>query len=358
MRKKKKVYISAYSAYNLGDDLFVLSLVRRYPQCKFFFCANPRFTKPFLEERNLHMPSKLEWYFWCLWKKVLRRPGVTKNILAIKRSDVLVRIGGSFFMEYPNWEKYRTDFRHENIFVVGANFGPCYTEYFRKVTEQRILEVKDCCFRDKYSYNMFKNLGNVRYAPDVILGYEYLPEYKQGVGITVSVISLEERQELKDYAEEYYCTIASLCDECAKRNIPITLLGFCAEEKDDVAINKIVEMSKFKSHIGIYIYDGDIDSILEKINEAELILASRFHAMVLGMIMKKRVVPIIYSEKQVHVLEDIGFNGFSWDLLRRKKVQLTDILDEHYEGLRVLDVEEMKKTSELQFEALDKVLLK
>ena len=47
--------------------------------------------------------------------------------------------------------------------------------------------------------------------------------------------------------------------------------------------------------------------------------------MIIGWIMKKDVVPIIYSNKQANVIYDIGFNGAQWDILHHQEFPLNAI---------------------------------
>ena len=53
----KKAYIVAYCQQNLGDDMFVRSLVRRYPQIRFYCLASEWVNTAFREEHNLKMPG-------------------------------------------------------------------------------------------------------------------------------------------------------------------------------------------------------------------------------------------------------------------------------------------------------------
>lgn len=41
----EKIYIVAYCAKNLGDDLFVRTLVRRYPNKKFYLFTQKRMSE-------------------------------------------------------------------------------------------------------------------------------------------------------------------------------------------------------------------------------------------------------------------------------------------------------------------------
>ena len=39
----KKVYLHAYCQQNLGDDMFILRMVRRYPKVRFYAMAKPEY---------------------------------------------------------------------------------------------------------------------------------------------------------------------------------------------------------------------------------------------------------------------------------------------------------------------------
>ena len=49
----KKVFVHAYCRQNLGDDMFVLRLLRRYPDVKFYAAVDPRYRTAFASENNL-----------------------------------------------------------------------------------------------------------------------------------------------------------------------------------------------------------------------------------------------------------------------------------------------------------------
>ena len=50
---KKKVKLRAYAAANLGDDLFIELICKRYPDDTFFLCGSKKFRKIYKKIPNL-----------------------------------------------------------------------------------------------------------------------------------------------------------------------------------------------------------------------------------------------------------------------------------------------------------------
>ena len=88
----------------------------------------------------------------------------------------------SIIIQNSTYDKeYVFDNFNANTFIIGANFGPYTSEEFLFHAIQQISKTRDCCLRDRYSYNLLsKQLSNVRYAPDILFGYSYLPKEKSG----------------------------------------------------------------------------------------------------------------------------------------------------------------------------------
>lgn len=91
----KRIYVQAYCQSNLGDDLFVLHLARRYPETEFYLYAVGDNQKAFLSQSNLRLPRA--------WDR-LRRKG--RHMLGLGAEpfdgqglDGTVVIGGSILWE-------------------------------------------------------------------------------------------------------------------------------------------------------------------------------------------------------------------------------------------------------------------
>jgi colanic acid/amylovoran biosynthesis protein len=87
----------------------------------------------------------------------------------------------------------------------------------------------------------------------------------------------------------------------------------------------------------------------EAIAQSEFVVATRFHATILALAAGRPVLPVVYSDKTLHVLEDLGFDGGVIDL--RKDEDYTAFDKPGY-----FDVEQQKKNAQKHFEKLDQVL--
>ena len=138
--------------------------------------------------------------------------------------------------------------------------------------------------------------------------------------------------------------------------IPVTLFGFCGFEGDDKAIERVLQMINDRHSVKISLYQGDIDKFLNEINECESIIATRFHAFVTAVMMKKNVYPIIYSPKQSNVLKDIGFDGVVWDMYSGHFPEACSIIKDCFSVKSQFSADDLFTESKNQFYALDKFI--
>src|SRR5690606_9246253 len=120
-----------------------------------------------------------------------------------------------------------------------------YDEEF--LEEYRLLfkEYNDICFRDNYSFELFKgDLSNVRKADDVVFQLKTKNEadYSQKSNILISVIQPSFREYLKEYDEIYYHKIKDIVLHFTKLGYSITLMAFCEYEGDKDAILQIMKL--------------------------------------------------------------------------------------------------------------------
>ena len=205
----KKIYVRAFCQSNLGDDLFVLQLAKRYPETKFYVYALGANQNAFLGQHNIVLPSRLD--------RVRRK---LTHSLHLSREEIFdghgldgtVVIGGSIL-----WEGADIDFARGSMpcYVIGANCESGYSAAFSQQLRQSLSD-----------------LPNVSCAPDVLYGWMPRQVRQAGAGLGISLVSVKGCFRDPGMLDGYYRAIAELCDLCAQQGIPVRLFGFCAVEGD------------------------------------------------------------------------------------------------------------------------------
>jgi colanic acid/amylovoran biosynthesis protein len=361
----KKIMVYAYTQYNLGDDLFIKLLFDRYPNSKFVLYAPGKYKEIFKRNNNVSFysyDSLIIRGINFLFRK-FNSHDFFRKFLA-NNCDASVQIGGSLFMQSENWEQSLKDtkyMRKKNrpFFLLGANFGPfkdieyfnTYQEVFRKYT--------DICFRENYSYNLFKDLPNVRMADDIIFQLDTKNiQVKEEENIVISVIKPSLRKDLLKYDDVYFSKVSNIAIEFIENGYCVTLMSFCELEGDQEAIDEIVNLipNKLLDKVNKFYYTGNIDESLNVIAESKLVIATRFHSMILGWLFKKPVFPIVYSKKMENVMKDVGFNGMYTDFHDIHNLLPSDVLS--CMNGNIIDVSVQIKNSRGHFRKLDDYLLK
>ena len=155
-----KIYVDAYLSKNLGDDLFINILTKRYPQHQFYAISKGEKgynTKNFKVYSNTYIFKILKKF---QWEKYLAN-----------HYDTVVTIGGSMFMERGDTNRDFSMGKNKR-YVLGINFGPYKTQEYYNNIYNMLSDVEDVCFRDKYSYNLFKELPNARQAADIVFSMD------------------------------------------------------------------------------------------------------------------------------------------------------------------------------------------
>lgn len=349
----KKLFLYAYDRRNLGDDLFVEYIARRYPKAQLYIWSGAENEAVYGRIPNLKRIDP-ESRVVRLLRKI--RPSLVARYRSWleNRCDAVVYIGGSIFMEYPNWEQICTWWEYEAqnrpFYVLGANFGPWHTEAYRQKMEEIFRDCRDVCFRDKYSAGLFP--GVVRQAPDILFGYPMPKVPVKEDQIFVSVINCAGRDEshnLNQRDGRYVANMAGLLRQLLSENKKIVLASFCKEEGDEEGIRKILAAMGFEndSRVRVLHYDGtNADELICAIAESAGVIGTRFHATILAMAAGRPVLPIVYSDKTKYVLDDLGFAGTVYDLREDTPWTATEM------ATIVAPVAE----SEKHFEKLDQVL--
>lgn len=361
-RCKCSVYLHAFADVNVGDDLFIHKLVSSYPDVHFVLIARKPYRKMLAGYPNLTvyevdaLPLKV-----C---KTLRLDMPLRWRIA-HDCDYGVYIGGSIFIEYSDWKDqhiwYRELFDNERLYIMGCNWGPHKTQQFKDNMMSVFSGVKDICFRDLYSYNSFSSLPNVRYAPDILFGLDWsaYAGVKEKQQVLISVVNCRSRSvSLPEYTADYHRFMGGLAEYFVTLGYQVVFCSFWEKNGDLAAAEEIRERlpSHVQSSTSIVSYRGtNMDQILGLIAESEYVIATRFHAMILGLSAGKKVLPVIYNLKLCTVLEDLSFQGAYCDI-RQLPEDTAGIVNRITRGISDSDRQQLARLSDVHFDRLNEVL--
>lgn len=364
----KKVWIYAYTKLNLGDDLFIKILCDRYPNVNFFLQSEFKYARGLRDITNLTIMPKIP-YIDGLFRRLRINLSVNKLISRVrsKKCDGIVVIGGSIFIENHNWLFQVKAFKRRYIpskpfYIIGANFGPYNNLGFRDGYREIFNNVTDVCFREKLSHEIFSDLNNVRWESDVVFSLDTSKIGEESIVtenpyIIISLIDLSDRKDLFKYKEKYLNKILELSYCFINKGFDIVLMSFCKNEGDSRAINEFNRLfqSEKKRHLKSYEYNGFMKESLSIIKNSTYLVGSRFHAMILGLVLEKPVFSLTYSNKSINVINDLGINNYYTEIKNIEDLNV-DSIYEKLSNFPEINLQEYSRSANNQFLKLDQFL--
>lgn len=301
-----RVLVFAYFNKNVGDDLFVRRLQSNLRDKEITFLVTSGTDTQQLKEVfkcNIEVYSKVKEKIDTILYSRLGYMYFLKKI--VNSYDKIIIIGGSMFIEYDGWErKYRfyKEIINNKTDIIGINFGPYHTTNFLHRYEELFSRSNVVSFRDMNSYCLFKKLKNKQCKPDIVFGiYEDKDITKKNI-LGISVIDVTTKKNI-DY-EKYLRILDKYIQDFSNMGYSIRIFSFCEKEGDFRVCKILKEKYDF---LNIVSYDGyNLDEFIKKYKECKYVVATRFHAMILGWVFLSKVLPIAYSYKTINVISDIS----------------------------------------------------
>lgn len=362
----KKCYLDGYLRSNLGDDLLFFIMTQRYPEVNFFTYSDLPYAWLKKKSPNLVVENPKSHINKSV-SQIEHLFNIFKNSIG---KGIFINLGGSIFIYSPSrnpvinaikligYSIYRglLTFLYHDVYVVGANFGPfANNNYFFKVNKKFFTKCRDVCFRDKKSFELFKDVSSVRLSTDIVFSYNIKKEVNKKKQVFVSLIDPSNKSHFSFNDKEiraYYNELFKALGDLYKKGYEIVLSAFCTYQGDDKAVLLLHDiLNENGVHSKVLIYSDNLEEIIDSINESEYVIGTRFHASVLGIMLGCKTIPIIYSNKTTNMLSDIGFPQEQVVNLKNNCRDLQYIIA-NAEIFKVSN--DLKSMAENQFQKLDK----
>ena len=222
-----RVFVKFFAEENLGDDLFLKILLERYPDIQFVILAKEHYKKIFRDYKNLivvndNLTTKSKKIGYRLNMVFLRNFFPDKYKSRIQtfteklykdefiKSDAFVSIGGSIFIQPKLLPFYQDIILYDYVnqvfkktFFIGCNFGPYNDPSYKSNYIEIFKQATDVCFREKASYDEFKDLSNVRWKPDVVFSLKVTRVEKIKKSVGFSIVSPRDNTNPTEYINKY-----------------------------------------------------------------------------------------------------------------------------------------------------------
>lgn len=307
----KNLIIAGYCNNNLGDDLMFSSVINGSNYQSYYLCGstiNPHFLNKDVSYIKHGRALPLRWKFGADFALV-------GGSLFMAENDAQI----SMFRWKINLLRLNRIYGGRN-YVIGANLGPYrdiveYSGYLKKVNSL----VDYWRVRDRYSEHLLQEIGctNVEWIPDPVMGidldsYMNLAQQKK---IAISITNINKDGNFEVNMDVFITEIIELIDRYHKQGYIVELLSF--EDSEDLSwLLKIKNMIRSEGAVNLV---GNTDNrLLTALAEAEIVVSTRFHCMVLAGLMNKKQIIYPYSHKTTnfadsHDLKVYKITGCSLD---------------------------------------------
>lgn len=356
----KKILLKFFADTNLGDDLMVRLLLRRFPGWDFYaFSRRPEHLVQFHHYRNFHVLCR----------------GYFSAAVGREKFDAYILVGGSV-LNYSCLSDLCYQLKEILIcavlrvrsvpsMVVGANVTmPLRSRHFwaaKLLLSLRLRLLDLTTVRDSLSYRIMAPLspGRVRCYPDLVFGYPLLIHPVRSEAVKTLGISV--LGNLSGGAQAGLVEKLAELSNLFLRSGDKTVLLFAFDTGlggDREAAFQVRRKIEKQERVEIISYDGDTGAFLAHLSRCGALLPIRFHACILGLMMGIPLLPLIYAVKTENLLRDLRYPGTVLhlsDLGTADPDRLVRELEEGAAGAFRLGGEQLRVLSENSMEHLNQV---
>lgn len=299
-----RILLDAYFDNNFGDDLFISTILERYPAAQFFVFWNK--DNPDVLKKAMQYPNMVILPGDCEMRETFPFDGyimIGGDVLADGvdyswRIDGMRRVkeAGGFvamlgFSLYENYgEKSRASLREMAMLADSiVTRDHASAERFRAlVPEAKVIESTDMAFTGNYG--------------------EHQPGEREILGIAP-----RRRLYSTDEEHEHFCkAMAAVADGWLNNHAggTVRFLALSTGEYDDrVTAADIQRFMAGKDRTEVVAHTADVPAFVDSLRDCTAMVPTRFHALVFGLIFGIPFVPVPYEVKLTQLLDEIGYCG-------------------------------------------------
>lgn len=367
---RKNIFIRAFIDGNFGDDLFVKILCKRYPREKFYITGPGKYKIHFSDIQNLEykvcdrilekVASKIINYFGCITSCNTAKYLNLLHYSTAKYSQIAelnILISGSYYIEWTDdadyWKyffKLEEKYYNKKPCIIGINFGPYRTEFYKNFYIRQLKKASYIAVRETDTLEILKEC-DVTYATDIAFLYDVDEKVSPQISnyILISVVNYS------------YCNDAYISKMCAiisaalDKELKVVLLAMSRGEKDIKTIRCILERFKNRKSRIVVIEYGKVSTkeTVGWLDSAKIVIAGRYHAMIMSWLLHTKVIPVCYSQKMSNVINDINPQSVYYTLQNIDQLDEKEIFGMKYSMPCINDV---ILEAEKNFLWLDKIL--
>lgn len=301
------ILLDAYLDKNFGDDLFVETITKLYPTYKFY---------AFME----YYPTEIQ--RWVAEIPNLYILPVCSVILQKGFFDAYICVGGDIFPDDGDFTDRRkwVDAVHTaggKIIFLGFSLFHRYGEKTKNILMQLMGNADLIAPRDQRSADILREMlpekeitvmADLAFAAEWPIRENSMSSGGKTLGIAVRRPEKKDEAAMKNYCESLNRTIEEFLKEDMRYKVLLLALSD-GKIRDSEVAEAIRHRTLDPSRVDIAVYQGNLQDMKRTISMCDMVICTRFHAMVASIMMHIPFIPINYEVKMEHLLEEIGYTG-------------------------------------------------
>ncbi len=291
----KRAVLSGYFGFkNFGDEAILNQIISKLQSLRYsvtVISSNPDYTK----SQFKHI-------------RCVKTFDITNIAGFISKSDVLISGGGSLLQDVTSFKSliyylfiiFLGIFFNKKVIIFAQGIGPINNSLGAFLAKTLLKRCSYVSVRDKKSHDLLKNWGiNSELLCDPIFSLNIGNcEKTETVAVQLRNFKTLTNDFIERLAQE---TINNFPD----KNIEI----YSFQDSVDLEVCKTFEknLKMLNSEINTKIYSDLANSeIIEKLSKAEYLIAMRFHAIIIGLLSKTKILGINYDTKVERICEEFA----------------------------------------------------